>query len=88
MELTKRDSRAVHRRAGGTESCTGVPIPADLWAISEAIPRSRTGGIGREGVENGCFIFCVGVIISKIRKIADAGDASHYPGVTTFDIIR
>ena len=55
MELTKRDSRAVIRRVGGKESCVGMPIPADLSAISEAIPRSRMGGIGREGVEKGAL---------------------------------
>ena len=38
--------------------------------------------------ENECFFFGVGVVVSKIRKIADAEDASHYPGAPTFDIIR
>ena len=43
----------MHRRVGGEESCPGVPIRADLLAISKAIPRCRTGGVGREGAENG-----------------------------------
>ena len=43
----------MHRRVGGEESRAGVPILADLLAISEAIPRCRTGGVGREGAENG-----------------------------------
>ena len=56
-----------------------MTIRADLLAISDAIPRCRTGGVGREGAKNGCFIFCVGVVISKIKGIVDAGDASYYP---------
>ena len=39
-------------------------------------------------VKNEGFIFGVGVVISKIRKIAEAEDASHYSGVSTFDIVR
>ena len=35
----------------------------------------------------GCSIFGVRVVISKIRKIADAEDESHYTGATTFDIM-
>ena len=35
----------VHKRADGEEPCEGVPIRADLSAISEAILRCRTGSI-------------------------------------------
>ena len=43
--------------------------------------------LGREGAKNGCFIVGVGVVIPKIRKIADVEDALHYPGVASFDIV-
>lgn len=45
----------VHRRIGGEESCAGVPIRADFSAISEAIPRFKTGRIGREGLKTGAL---------------------------------
>ena len=77
----------MHRRVGGEESRAGAPIRADLSAISEAIPRCKTGGVGGEGAEDGCFGFGVGVVIPKIRKIAEVADASHYPRVTSFDIV-
>ena len=77
----------VHRRVVGEESCPGVPIRADLSAISEAIPRCRTSGVGREGAENRVLYLWRQSRDSKIRKIADAEDESHYPGATTFDIM-
>ena len=43
--------------------------------------------MAEKGLNTGCSIFGVGVVISKIRKIADAEDASDYPGATTFDIV-
>ena len=64
-----------------------MPIRVDLSTISEAIVRCGAGSVGREGAKNGCFIFCVGVVISKIRGIENAEDASYYPGGTTFDIV-
>ena len=75
----------MHKRVGGEEPCVGVPIRADLSAISKTIPRCRTGSVGREGAKSGCFVFGFGVVISNFREIADAEDASHYPGATTFD---
>ena len=44
--------------------------------------------LAEKGLNKGCSIFGVGVAVSKIRKIAEAEDASHYPGATTFDIVR
>ena len=43
--------------------------------------------LAEKGLKTGCSIFGVGVVISKIRKIADAEDASHSPGAATFDIM-
>ena len=43
--------------------------------------------LGKKELKIACSILGVGVI-SKIGKIAEAEDASHYPGATIFDIVR
>ena len=43
--------------------------------------------MAEKGPKTGYSIFSGGGVILKIRKIADAEDASDYPGATTFDIV-
>ena len=87
MELTKRDSRAVHRRVGEKSPAPGCPYGQTIRQFLKLFQDAELVASGEKGLKMGCSIFGVGVI-SKIGKIADAEDESHYPEATTFGIVR
>ena len=86
--LTKSDSR-VCAQEGRREKCParGYPYGQTFRQNLKLFQDAKRAVSEEKGLEAECFIFGVGVVISNIRKIANAEDASQYPGVTTFDIV-
>ena len=86
--LTKRDSRACAQEGREKSPARACPYGQTFRQFLKLSQHVELVVLTGKGLKTGCSIFGVRVAVSKIRKIAEAEDASHYPRATTFDIVR